>query len=180
MSSTFCWFALTVRPNHEQTAARGLSVQGFESYVPMYRSRRCWSDRIRETNAVLFPGYVFCRFGYPDRMRVLQSPSIRSIAGESRVRGPAADPLTVADDEIAALRALVASGHPVSPWPYMSIGQNVVIEHGPFENIRGVILREKNSLRVVVSVEALGASVAVEVDREMLAPDPARRFSIAS
>ena len=62
-SGTPGWFALTTRPNHEHAATRGLSNQGLETYLPVYRSRKRWSDRVRESDAVLFPGYVFCRFG---------------------------------------------------------------------------------------------------------------------
>jgi transcription antitermination factor NusG len=160
------WFALTVRPNHEQSAARGLGNQGLETYLPVHRVRRRWSDRIKESDAVLFPGYVFCRFGQPDKLRVLQSPGVRSIVGHGK------QPAPVEDDEITAVRALIATGATISPWPYLRIGQNVRIEHGPLAHLRGVILRAKNAWRMVVSVDALGSSVAVEVDNDMISPDP--------
>ena len=46
------WFALTVRPNHERSSEVGLLAQGIEAYVPRYRSRRKWSDRTKEVNAI--------------------------------------------------------------------------------------------------------------------------------
>jgi len=159
------WYALTVRPNHEQTAALGLRNQEWEVYVPVCRSRRQWSDRVKEKDAVLFPGYVFCRFAYADRLRVLQSPGVRSLVGTAK------QPLPVTDEEIASVRAIVASGRPIAAWPYLREGRRVVINHGPLENVRGVILRAKNAWRVVVSVEALGASIAVEVDSILLSPE---------
>src|ERR1019366_4514232 len=150
-NSTPGWFALTVRPNHEHAATRGLGNQGFETYLPVYRARKRWSDRVRETDAVLFPGYVFCRFGLPEKLRVLQSAGVRSIVGSGNQAAP------VEEDEISAVRALLASGRAIAPWPYLRIGQNVVIEHGPLASLRGVIVRTKTSWRVVVSVEALGS-----------------------
>lgn len=171
---TSFWYALTVQPNHEQTAARGLGNQGLEAYVPAYRSRRRWSDRTKEINAVLFPGYVFCRFGYPERLRVLQSPGVRSVVGSAR------QPTPVTEEEIASVRALVSSGRPLSPWPYLRAGQRVVIDRGPLENVRGVVVRVKNAWRVIVSVEALGAAVAVEVDAEFLSPEWRAPFAGAS
>lgn len=159
------WFALTVRPNHEHAATRGLSNQGLETYLPVYRARKRWSDRVRESDAVLFPGYVFCRFGICEKLRVLQAPGVRSIVGSGK------DPVPVEEDELSAVRAVLSSGRAIAPWPYMRIGQSVVIDHGPFAQMRGVILRTKGSWRVVVSVEALGSSISMEVDGDMLSLD---------
>jgi transcription antitermination factor NusG len=158
------WFALTVSPRHEQMAGRGLLKQGFEVYLPVYRSVRRWSDRMKESQSVLFPGYVFCRFGPADRLQILQSHGVRSIVRNGN------QPVPVEDDEIAALRTLLAAGRDVTPWPYIRIGQTVVIDHGPLASLRGVIVRAKNLCRVVVSVNALGTSIAIEVDYDMLAP----------
>lgn len=159
------WFALRVRPKHEKTAASALVRQGFEPYVPLHRVRHRWSDRIKELEAVLFPGYIFCRFPRSERLIVLNSPGVESILGFGKTDIP------VDDAEIAAVRTLVGSGRPLAPWPYLRIGQNVAIESGPLSGMRGVVLRDENAWRVVVSVDALGRSISVEVDRDMIAPD---------
>jgi transcription termination/antitermination protein NusG len=160
-----CWFALAVRPNHEQTAARGLDNQGLETYLPVHRRAHRWSDRVKVTNAVLFPGYLFCKFGYRDRMRVLQAPGVRVIVSTG------GEPIPVEESELAAVRTVLSSGCGITPWPYIRIGQKVKIDSGALAQLRGVIVRVKNSLRVVVSVEALNASIAVELDSGMLTPD---------
>jgi len=159
------WFAIRVRPKHEKAAAINLGRQGFEEYVPLHRVRRRWSDRVKELDAVLFPGYIFCRFPRHDRLRVLNSPSVESIVGFGKTDIP------VDDAEIQAVRTLVASGRPLAPWPFLRIGQNVTIENGPLAGVRGVVLRDQDSWRVVVSVEALDRSIAVEVDRDMIQPE---------
>jgi transcription antitermination factor NusG len=159
------WFALTVQPNHERTAERGLLNHGLETYLPVHRVRRRWSDRQKDMDVVLFPGYLFCRFARPDLMRVLGSPSVRSVVGSGR------SPLPVDDSEISAVKALVSSGRPILPWPYLRIGQHVMIDRGPLAYVRGVVVRVKDSCRAVVSVEALGCSLSVEVDSEALVPD---------
>jgi transcription antitermination factor NusG len=156
------WFALTVRPNHERAAEQALSYRGLEAYVPLYRARRQWSDRVKSTQAPLFPGYVFCRFSFRERMQVLNSPGVRSIVGAGR------DPAPVDESEISSVRALVSSGRPILPWPYLRAGERVVIREGPLASLRGVVVRVKNTWRVVVSVEALSCSVAVELDAEAL------------
>ena len=164
-----CWFALTVHPKHEQLAERGLKNHGFEAYLPVHRLRRQWSDRRKDLDMVLFPGYVFCRFDPAHKLRVLQSPAVRSIVSSGR------EPLPVDEAEISSVRAVIASGRPVDLCPYMRVGQGVRVRSGPFEAVRGVIARVKDSWRVVVSVEALGCSVAVEVDADQVTPEPVLR-----
>jgi transcription antitermination factor NusG len=159
------WFALTVQPNHERAAERGLLNRGLETYVPVHRVKRQWSDRQKEMDAVLFPGYMFCRFPKTEMMRVLGAPSVRSVVGVGR------SPAPVDDSEISAVKALVSSGRPILPWPFLRIGQHVMIDRGPLTYLRGVVLRVKDSCRVVVSVEALGCSLSVEVDADGLSPD---------
>ncbi|MGA9886725.1 MAG: transcription termination/antitermination NusG family protein, partial [Candidatus Acidiferrales bacterium] len=56
------WFALQVRTRQEASVAQQLNGQGYERFLPLYKVRKRWSDRIKEVNAPLFPGYLFCRF----------------------------------------------------------------------------------------------------------------------
>jgi transcription antitermination factor NusG len=114
---------------------------------------------------VLFPGYLFCRFDALDKLRVMTSSSVRGIVRNGR------DPIPVDDTEIASVRTLIASGRPIDVCPFLRVGQNVRISHGPFESVRGVIVRADDNWRVVVSVEALGCSIAVEVDADQLLPE---------
>jgi len=164
-STPLNWFALTVHPKHEQLAECGLKYHGFEAYLPIHRVRRQWSDRRKDLDQVLFPGYVFCRFDPSQKLHVLQSPSVRSVVSLGR------DPLPVDESEIAAVRALISTGRPIDVCPYIRVGRRVRVSHGPLEALRGVILRVKDSWRVVVSVEALGCSVAIEVDADQVSPE---------
>lgn len=159
------WFALIVRPKHERTAARSLRNQGFEEYVPLYRTRRRWSDRMKELESVLFPGYVFCRFDYQHRLQVLNSPGVCSIAGTGKRPEP------VDESELSAVRALVSSGRAIQPWPRVHMGERVTIDDGPLAGLRGVVVRDRDAWRVVITVQALERAVAVEVDRAILSPE---------
>jgi transcription antitermination factor NusG len=158
------WYALTVKPRHEQTASQHLGAKGLERFVPTYRTSRRWSDRRKEVELCLFPGYVFCRFSYDERLRVLGTPGITSIVGFAKTPAP------VPDSEIAAIEALVKSGRALEPWPYLRAGDRVRIEEGCLQGLQGALIREKNPWRVVVTVELLHRSVAVEVDRQVLSP----------
>ena len=160
------WYALTVKPRHERTASRYLRDRGLEEFSPVYRARRRWSDRWKEMELCLFPGYVFCRFSYEERLLVLDTPSVASIVGFARTPAP------VPDTEIAAIRQMVHSGRRIEPWPHLGIGERVRIEEGCLQGLCGSLVRERDCWRVVVNVEILERSVAVEIDRESVTRIP--------
>jgi transcription antitermination factor NusG len=160
--SATCWFALTVKPQHEKVVTSVLQNKGLEGFLPLYRARRRWSDRIKELELPLFPGYIFCRFCIQSRMAVLSISSVTSIVGFGN------RPAEVPEEEIDGVKAMIASGLPVGPWPYVKVGQTVLIDRGPLAGLTGVLIREKDAWRVVLTVEMLRRSVAVEIDREMI------------
>ena len=164
LSSRAPWYALTVKPRHERATARSLRSKGLEEFSPVYRARRVWCDRIKELETELFPGYVFCRFSYEQRLLVLGTPGVTSVVGFGK------RPVAVDDGEIEALRAVVASGLPIQPWPYLRAGQRVRIEQGCLEGVAGIVLRDRDAFRVLINVEILQRTVAVEIDRALLTP----------
>jgi transcription antitermination factor NusG len=167
------WYALTTRPQHERRAVQILDIKGFQTFLPLYQAQRQWSDRKKVIELPLFPGYVFCRFDVERRLRVVTSPNITSIVGVGK------KPFPVADEEIQAIQTMVASGLPLEPWKYLEVGQRVRIEGGSLEGLTGILVQEKNSLRVVVNVNLLRRSVAVEISRERLVAErPAWRSTV--
>ena len=162
--ATPSWYALTVAPRHERTASRYLRDKGFAEFSPTYRSRRRWSDRMKEVELCLFPGYIFCHFSCEERSQILNTPGINSIVGFAKT------PLPVPDGEIAAIQTMVNSGRQVEPWPYLLAGELVRIEEGCLQSLCGTLVRQKDCWRVVVNMELLGRSVAVEIDRDALMP----------
>jgi transcription antitermination factor NusG len=156
--SPWPWFALQVRTRHEMGIADHLQLTGYESFLPLYKSRRLWSDRIKEVDTPLFPGYLFCRFNPRNWLPILKHPGVIQIVGYNRI------PTPIDDSEIDAVRILGASGLPNQPWPFPKVGDRVRIESGPLRGAEGLLVEFKNSRRFVVSVTLLQRSVAVEVD----------------
>lgn len=157
-----CWYALTTKPRCERTTARYLRLKGFEELAPACRIRRRWSDRFKEIEQQLFPGYLFCRFTPEQRLAVLTTPGVHSIVGFGK------QPIAVDDSEIAAIRAIVDSGARAWPWPYLRIGQRIRIEAGCLQGVSGTLVRENDFCRVVVNIEILQRAVAVEIDRDLI------------
>jgi transcription antitermination factor NusG len=158
------WYALRVRRQYEKVIGRNLHARGFEEFVPLYRSRRRWSDRVKEVEFPLFPGYVFCRFDLKDRVPVLTIPGVSSIVGIGMVPKP------VDESELNALRTVLRAGVSCAPWPFLKMGERVELLRGPLRGLEGIVLDLKSTYRLVISIELLMRSVAVEVEREWIRP----------
>ena len=158
------WFAIRVKSQYEKVTAAALHSKGYEEFAPMYRSRRFWSDRVKELDLPLFPGYIFCRFDPLYRLPVLTSPGIVSIIGFGKIPEP------VDDGEIARIQAIVNSGVLACPWPFLRAGQKIVVTRGPLSGVEGFLVSSKNQYRLVVSIQLLQRSVAAEIDRDCIEP----------
>jgi transcription termination/antitermination protein NusG len=158
------WYAVRVRSNFERTVSTVLGHKGVEQFLPTYRSRRIWTDRVKTMDLPLFPGYVFCRIPLDERNRVVTTEGVVGLVGAGR------QPLPVTESEIEAIRRIVQSQSPSEPWPFLKIGQKVRINYGSLAGLEGILIRVKTSWRLVVSVTLLERSVAVEIDAAYASP----------
>lgn len=165
--TTHAWYAIRVRSKFEQGVAASLTGKGYEKYLPLYRSRRQWSDRMKDLDLPLFPGYLFCRFDVQVRLPILTIPGVVSIVGTGKT------PIAVPDQEIEMIQTMVSSGLMLRPWPQLAVGSRIVIEKGPLQGVEGVTVDIKRKHHLIVSVPLLQRSVAVEIDREWVRPLPA-------
>jgi transcription antitermination factor NusG len=157
------WFALSVVPRKEKATAQTLRAKGYEEFLPMYSTRKRWSDRMKVVEMPLFPGYVFCRFDPKVRLPILKIGTVMSVAGLGRTPEPIPEP------EIAALQRVCRSGMEAMPCPYLTVGAKVLLNEGPLAGVEG-ILTEANGDHVVLSVTLLQRSVSVKVERDWIEP----------
>jgi len=165
------WYAVQVRTRWESSTALLLSGKGYQTLLPTFSTKRRWSGRVREINAPLFPGYVFCQFDVQKRLPILVTPGVLAVVGRGRV------PLPVDDSEIVAIQAVAGSGLHAEPWPYLEVGQRVRIENDALQGLEGILIQVKGNHRIVVSVSLLRRSVALEIDRACVSPLGASRIS---
>jgi transcriptional antiterminator NusG len=158
------WYALHVRSRFEKVVARNLEARGYEGFLPMYHRRHRWSDRIKEIDLPLFPGYVFCKFDVNNRLPILTIPGVNSVVGIGK------SPIPVDDCELGDIRTVLASGLSCEPWPFLTAGQSVQVERGALVGVQGTIITVKNSDRLIISVNLLQRAVAVEIDRASVSP----------
>jgi transcription antitermination factor NusG len=158
------WYAAYTRANHEKRVAAEIAARGTEHFLPTYPSVRRWRDRCVTLGLPLFPGYVFVRLVLRDKLRVLQVPGVVRLVG---FNGSLA---ALPDDEMEILRSGLCRSLRVEPHPFLTVGRRVRISNGPFAGLEGILKRKKSSLRVVVSLNLIQRSVAVDVDIADVAP----------
>lgn len=152
------WCAVYTRHQHERSVGEMLEAKGFEVFLPLYESMRRWKDRRKLLSLPLFPCYVFVRGAIERRLPVLSTPGVHMIIsrGESVA--------TIPEAEIEAIRRTVEGRFRVEPHPFLRCGDRVRVIRGSLEGVEGILTRKKNLYRLVLSVEMLAQSVAVEID----------------
>lgn len=154
----FPWCAVYTRHQHERSVGEMLEAKGFEVFLPMYESMRRWKDRRKLLSLPLFPGYVFVRGALDRRLPLLTTPGVHMIIS----RGERV--VTVPEEEIEAIRRTIEGKFRVEPHPFLRCGERVRVIRGALEGVEGVLTRKKNLFRLVLSVQMLAQSVAVEID----------------
>ncbi len=158
------WYAAYTKPCHEKRVAEHLEIRKIESFLPLYRGSRRWNNGCNITlERPLFPGYVFVHIPPNERVRVLKLSGVVSIVGTTR------EPTPLPDEDIERLR----SGLPLvnaEPHPVLTVGERVRIRRGPLEGWSGIVSRIQNRFRVVLTLDLIMKSVAVEVCADDVEP----------
>jgi len=162
------WFALQTRSRYENFVANHLRDKGYELFLPVYKCRRRWSDRVKEFELPLFPNYLFCRFDPLARFPILVTPGIIQVLGIGKNLVP------VDDAEVIGIQKVVQSGLPRRPWPFLQAGQRVRVDYGPLRGVEGSLVEFKGYHRLILSVALLQRSVSVEVDAAWVTSVPER------
>lgn len=155
------WCAVQVRPRYEVLVAAGLRAKGYREFLPIYRTRKQWSDRCKEIEVPMFTGYVFCNLNTNAPWAVVSTPGVIRIVGTRK------EIAFIDDREIEAIRIVAASGKKAEPCDYAGIGERVRITSGTLTGVEGRVVAYKNQQRLVLSVDLIQSSIYVEVDCSM-------------
>ncbi|HEV3040010.1 MAG TPA: UpxY family transcription antiterminator [Candidatus Angelobacter sp.] len=158
------WFAVFTMPRHEKRVEAHLCLREIENFLPLYQRQRQWKDGSKGVVQLpLFSNYVFVRIQHRGRILVLKVPGVISVVGCG------AQPLPVPDLYIQWLREGLLE-RKIEPHPYLVAGTRVRIRSGIMSGMEGVLLRRKNNVRVVLTVEAIMRSMTVEVEIDDVEP----------
>lgn len=159
------WYAAYTTSRHEKRVAEHFRQRTIDHFLPVYAAQRKWRDGSRVTLELpLFPCYIFVRMARVERGLVLSVPGVVTLVG-----GTGGSPAPLAEATVEALRQGVREGR-VAPHERVTAGQQVRICAGAFAGMTGIVTRKKNSFRVVLELEQIQQSMAVEVDEADLEP----------
>lgn len=158
------WYAVHTWSRHEKSVFEQLREKQIETFLPQYNSSKRWKNGQVGGPVPLFPGYLFVRIHAANRLPVLQTSGVAKFVGFGKT------PAAIPDSEITQLQAAVSNGSQVSPHPFLAIGNRVRIKCGALAGLTGIMTRDKQGIRVVLSVQLISRSVSVELDIADLEP----------
>lgn len=163
------WHALYTRHHHEKVVANALTAKGFSVFLPLYAAPRRWKDRMKMVDLPLFPCYVFIQGGLERHLDIVTTAGIHGFVC------CAGSPASIPSHEIDGIRQVVERSIKIEPHPFIKCGDRVRVKAGPLQGIDGILVRKKNFSRLILSVDLLGKSAAVEIDVSLV-----ERISVAN
>jgi transcription antitermination factor NusG len=164
------WHALFTRYQHEKPVALALENKNYEVYLPLCNVTRQWQDRSKQLWLPLFPSYVFVRGGMDRPLPIISTPGVVHIVQFG------GRPAIISQTQLEAVRRMLKSHAAMEPHPYLAYGDRVRVKSGALAGLEGILIRKKNLVHLVISMQMLGRSAAVEVEIsniERLGPMPA-------
>jgi transcription antitermination factor NusG len=156
------WYAVFTLPQNEKSVVRHLALREVENFLPTYEAISVWKNRQRvRTVRPLFPTYLFVRINHRQRNRVLESPGVIHIVGNSR------ESVAIPESAIELLRSGL-QGRNVEPYSDLVVGRRVRIRCGSMAGVEGTLVRKGNSLRFVLALQMINQHAAIEVGAEDL------------
>jgi transcriptional antiterminator RfaH len=166
------WFAVYTATHHEKRVFEQLRNHEVETFLPLYKTSRKWNKRTPVTVELpLFPNYVFVRIQRDQRSVVLGTQGVFSIVGSGK------QAWELPHREIEALRTGIHE-RKVEPYEYLTIGERARVVCGVLAGLEGVIVRKRNNLHIVLNLDQIMKSVAIEVDASELEPVKNRPSSV--
>jgi transcription antitermination factor NusG len=147
------WFAVYTNPRAEKKVNAEFIYQGIESYLPLQRTLRFWSDRRKWVEEPLFKSYIFVHISENQYFHVLNTTGVvRYVTFEGRA-------VPIPEKQIEAIRYFLSETD--APQEKMDLqgfeqGMNVEITRGPLKGLTGQIVNHPGQQRVRVEIEALG------------------------
>jgi transcription antitermination factor NusG len=154
------WYAIRTRSRHERTAAKQLVSQGIETFLPLVTQLHRWSDRKKQVEVPLFPGYAFVRFipASGERVRVLRAHGVVGFVG------PRWDETPIPDKQIQDIRILLGQDTPFQEHPFLKVGQVVRIRGGSLDGIEGILSANNGNRHLVITVQPIQRSLSIRIE----------------
>jgi transcriptional antiterminator RfaH len=157
LKKDFFWFTLFTMPNHEKIVCGNLNKIGIESFLPMRKEMRQWSDRKMKVEVPYFPNYLFVNIRKVDRYKVFEVPGVVRYLDSNQ------NPTVMREKEINIIKTLESAGKFEVTSENFSKGDLVVITSGPLKNLQGVLIDKKGTKRLLLQIESIKRNLLVDV-----------------
>lgn len=156
------WLAIYSRPRWEKKVNQLLLEKGFESYCPLNKVRRKWSDRVKIVEEPLFKSYVFVKVNEEHRTAVRMTSGVINFVYWN------GKPAVIKEKEINAIKRFLNEYENVEVHPMnLQIHQRVKITTGPLMDQEGEVLSLQRKM-VKVAIDSLGYMLVAYIDRTKL------------
>ncbi len=151
------WYAIYTKSRFEKKIHKALQKSGFQTFLPLIKEKRVWSDRIKTVEVPLFPSDVFINAAK------VQFPQIYLFPGFVRFISFEGKPCEIKEKEIHLIEKIITHGFPVQQTACCQVGDLVRIIRGPLKGWEGRVESKKGNSRIVFHFEGLQQAISVEV-----------------
>lgn len=165
-SELYSWYACITKPRAEKVAARELHEAGIEYYLPLLKTRRKWSDRMKWVEVPLFRSYIFVRVNDENYAKVTTRFSVSRFVTFGRRAAP------IPDCQIETVKLLLNEGVELEVTSEkMFPGEKIVVQAGPLLGLQGELIEYRGKRKVLVQIGKLTEGLLVTIPLELLARD---------
>ena len=156
------WLAIYTKPRWEKKVHQLLSAKGVESYCPLNKVKRKWSDRVKTIEEPLFKSYVFVKVTDDDRTKVrLTNGVVNFVYWNGK-------PAIIREKEIQTIKRFLDEHENVMVRPMeFAKDQQVLILSGTFMDRHATVLDVRKK-EVKVAIESMGQELVAYIDKTKL------------
>ena len=156
------WIAVYTKARHEKIVKEEFIKKGFETYLPLLRERRKWSDRKKWVEFPMFRSYVFVRIYLNEILPVLET------SGVVRIISFGLKPAVINDKHITNIKLILNGGYKPQNTDYFTRGDKVIVNQGPLKGIHGEIVRMDNHDRLILRINEIKNAISVKIEKQFL------------
>ena len=156
------WIVVRSKPRSEKVAHNELVKKNIESYLPLLKERRKWSDRKKWVEFPLFSSYLFARIDIKDSIFVLQTQGVNTIVKFGKQIA------IVQNSVIEAIRLAMEGGYQLEPVEYFVEGNQVEVLAGPMKGVKGIVAKLKGQNRLIIKIDAIQQALSIQIESKFI------------
>ena len=156
------WIVVRSKPRSEKVAHNELVKKNIESYLPLLKERRKWSDRKKWVEFPLFSSYLFARIDIKDSIFVLQTQGVNTIVKFGKQIA------IVQNSVIEAIRLAMEGGYQLEPVEYFVEGNIVEVVAGPMKGVKGIVAKLKGQNRLIIKIDAIQQALSIQIESKFI------------